>query len=134
MVNIWVQRDDVAAQLDLAALAGDGSDGIVEHLITDERRGEASLAALCDADLALYSRPLVTVTYATRDVKSKAGRTIVIDLEVPAIHETLTIQTVDIDQIEMSPGVMPRYSCVASTVHFSIEDILRRLSGGLGGL
>jgi hypothetical protein len=133
-VNIWVQRDDTAAQGELAALAGDGSDGIVEHLITDERRGEASLIALCDADLALYSRPIVTVRYATRDVKTKSGRPIVIDLAVPAIHETLTIQAVDIDQIDIAVGMNPRYTVTASTVRFSLEDILRRLTGGLEGL
>jgi hypothetical protein len=133
-VNIWVQRDDTAAQGELAALAGDGSDGIVEHLITDERRGEASLIALCNADLELYSRPIVTVRYATRDVKTKSGRPIVIDLAVPSIHETLTIQAVDIDQIDIAVGMNPRYTVTASTVRFSLEDVLRRLTGGLEGL
>jgi hypothetical protein len=133
-VNIWVQRDDTAAQSALASMAGDGSDGIVEHLITDERRGEASLIALCDADLELYSRPIVTVRYATRDVKTKSGKPIVINLAVPLIHETLTIQAVDIDQIDIAVGMNPRYTVTASTVRFSLEDVLRRLTGGLEGL
>ena len=131
-VNIFVQRDDLDAQAVLAAI--DGSDGIVEHLIVDERRGEASLSALCDADLALFSLPLVTVTYATRDVKTKSGKTIAINLTSPAIAITLTIQTVDISEIGIAHGLAPRYSVSASNVDFSLDDLLRRMASTLGGV
>jgi hypothetical protein len=135
MVHIWVQRDDLAAQGELIALdaaQGRVSDGIVEHTITDERRGEASLIALCDADLALFSRPIVTVTYATRDTKTKSGKPIVITLTNPPISDTLTIQSVDISEIDIAYGLAPRFSVVASNVRFSLEDLLRRMAVAVG--
>lgn len=125
-INIWVQRDDLAAQAEQAAR--DGSDGIVEAApISDERRNEASLIALCDATLARYSRPLVTVTYACRDVKTKSGKPITIDLTSPPIHQTLTIQDVTIDQINVAPGTLPRFTVTASSVRQSLDGLLRQL-------
>jgi hypothetical protein len=135
-VNIWVQRDDVPAQ---QAFAARGStvdhpiDGVLEHEIVDERRGEASLSAYCDADLQVFSRPIQTVTYATRDVKTKSGRPIVINLTVPPIAATLTIQDVTITQIDTLPGVPPRYDVSASTMRFSVQDLLARLADTLEG-
>src|SRR4029434_5860176 len=87
-VHIWVQRDDTAAQAALGQLErnpdGSPTDGIREFLISDERRGEPSLIALCDADLARFARPEVKATYATFDRKTKAGLTVHIALEAPA--------------------------------------------------
>jgi hypothetical protein len=136
MVHIWVQRDDLPAQAAQAVIdAANGivpADGVYEAPpITDERRGEASLIALCDATLARYSRPLVTVTYACRPPSDrpfpKSGRPITIDLVSPPIHQTLTIQEVQIDQIDVSPGTMPRFSVVASSVRQSLDGLLRKL-------
>jgi len=124
-INLWVQRDDLAAQAALAA--ADHSDGIIEHLITDERRGEASLRLLCDADLDQYSQPIRTVPYATRDTKTKSGKPITFNLASPAIQLTLTIQEVTITEFDIAPGLMPRFSATASSIRFSLDDILRRL-------
>lgn len=126
LINVWVQRDDVAAQAELAAR--DGRDGIIEAPpISDERRNEASLIALGDASLARYSRPLVTVTYACRDPKTKSGKPITIDLASPPIHETLTIQECTIDQIDVAPGLLPRFTVTASSVRQSLDALLRQL-------
>jgi hypothetical protein len=127
-VHIWVQRDDLAAQAEQAAR--DGSTGIVEFLLVDERRSEPSLITRCDADLARFSRPIITVQYATRDLKTKSGKTIPIDLASPSIHEVLTIQDVTITEIDTVPGVPPRFSVSASSVRFTLEDTLRRLIAG----
>ena len=132
-VNLWIQRDDLAAQADLMAREG-GGDGIVEHRIVDERRGEASLVALCNADLAQYSRSLVTVTYATRDLKTVSGKPIVINLTNPLINETLTIQQVTITELDTVPGLAPRFSVIASSIRFSLEDLLRRMTSTLEGV
>lgn len=77
-VAILVQVDDVAAQTALAAF--EGGDGIREFLVSDDRRGEASLIALCQAQLQLFKSPIVTVTYATRDPKTQSGKTILVNL------------------------------------------------------
>lgn len=124
-VHIWVQRDDLDAQA--AQAARDGGDGIVEYLFSDGRRGEASLIERCDAELALFSQPIVTAYYATRDVKTKSGKQVVINLPSPLINETLTIQEVTIDQIDIAPNLPPRFTVTASSVRFSLEDMLRRL-------
>ena len=132
LINLWVQRDDAAAQSDQATIdAANGvvpADGIYEGpVLVDERRNEASMRALCDATLIQFSRPIVTVRYACRDLQSKSGRTVRIDLANPAIHETLTIQEVTITEIDIAPHLAPRFTVTASTARFSLDDILRRL-------
>lgn len=128
-VHIWVQVDDVLAQTEQAAR--DGSDGIVEFLITDERRSEPSLIERCQADLALFARPIVTAKYATFDIKTKSGKPVTINLPQPTpIHQTLIIQDVAITDIDVAKGLPPRYTVTASSVRFSLEDTLRRLVAG----
>ena len=125
-ILVWVQRDDLAAQAYMASLDGTG-DGIYEHIVRDERRSEASLRQVCDAELALYSRPLVTVLYATRDLKTKSGKTVEIAVSSPAIAESLTIQDVTITEIGIAKRLAPKFTVTASTVHHTLEAILRDL-------
>ena len=124
-VHVWVQRDDPAAQAHMATLDG-GGDGVYEHIWSDERRSEASLIQVCDAQLQLYSRPLTTVVYASRDLKTKSGKTVAIALAAPAITETLTIQDVTISEIGIR-GLAPKFTVTASQVHTSLESVLRML-------
>jgi hypothetical protein len=130
-VNIWVQRDDLAAQaarIALDAAQGRTSDGVVEGPpVVDERRDETSLTALCDATLALYSAPIATVTYATRDVRTKSGKTIVVRLTQPPMNETLLIQSVEITEIDIADGLAPRFTATASTVRVTLESMMRGL-------
>lgn len=129
-VHLWVQRDDTVARADAAARESTGSytsDGIHEHLLTDARRGEASLIARCDADLVLYAQPIVTYFYGTRDVKTKSGKTVHID--VPGYPAgDYVIQDVTIDQIDIATNLAPRFLVKASSVAFSLEDVLRRMA------
>ncbi len=111
--------------------ARDGGDGIYEYLVQDERRAEASLVALCEAHLLAYKAPIATVTYATRDLKTKSGKPVAVDLRSPPIHGTLVIQDVTIDQIDLTPGLAPRFTVTASSVRLSLDDLLRQLAGTL---
>jgi hypothetical protein len=124
-IHVWVQRDDLAAQALMSAYDG-GGDGVYEHIWSDERRSEASLAQVCEAQLQLYSRPLVTVTYATRDLKTKSGKTVTIDLATPAIAEALTIQDVAISELGIR-GLRPKFTVTASSVRQSLEAVLQML-------
>jgi hypothetical protein len=124
-IHVWVQRDDLAAQAYMAALDG-GGDGIYEHIWSDERRSEASLIQVCDAQLQLYSRPLATVTYASRDLKTKSGKDVTINVTTPAIHETLTIQDVGITELGIR-GLAPKFTVTASNNSTSLESVLRML-------
>lgn len=135
-VSVWVQRDDLTAQAAMVAIdaaQGRVSDGVYEVQLVDGQRDEDALAALCDANLALYGSPIVTIKYATRDIKTKSGKTIVVDLASPPISATLTIQEVEISEIDTSPGVAPKFTVTASTVRRSLDDLLRRMSASLGG-
>lgn len=127
-IHIWVQVDDVQAQAEQAARAG--GDGVIEFLLVDTRRGAESLTARCLADLAMFARPIVTVAYATRDLKTHSGKTVQIDLASPSIHEALIIQDVTITAIDIIPNLSPRFTVQASSVRFSLEDTLRRLVAG----
>lgn len=124
-VHLWVEVNDYAAQAEQVARTGGWQ--YVDYLISDGRRGQASLLARCQADLAMFSRPLVTVTYATRDIKTKSGKPVTINLTSPAISTTLTIQEVTISEIDRAPGLPPRFSVTASSARFSLEDTLRQL-------
>jgi len=125
-IYVWVQRDDLAAQAYMLSLDGTG-DGIYEHIVSDERRSEASLMQVCDAELELYSRPLVSVTYASRDTKTKSGKTVTIALATPAIQETLTIQDVAVSEIGVAPTLRPKFTVTASSVRHSFDAILQQL-------
>jgi len=124
-IFVWIQRDDLAAQAYMAALDG-GGDGVYEHIWSDERRSEASLRQVCDAQLELYSRPLVTVVYASRDLKTKSGKTATIALTTPAINEALTIQDVQISELGIK-GLAPKFTVTASSVRQSLEAVLQML-------
>ncbi len=145
---IWVQRDDLSAQAALGLLELDEdsnpTDGIREYLISDGRFGEDLLIATCDADLAQFSRPIVSCTYYTRDIKTKAGRTVSIDLSSGTFdamtfdHDTFdigfgygqagdfTIQSVDLTFD--APTLYPLRRVTASSTAFTLSDLLRRVS------
>jgi hypothetical protein len=125
-IHVWVQRDDPAAQAYMLALDGTG-DGVYEHIVSDDRRSEASLIQVCDAELALYSRPLVSVTYASRDTKTKSGKTVTFALASPAITESLTIQDVAISDLGVAPTLKPKFTVTASSVRHSFDAILQQL-------
>ena len=126
-VNILVQCDDAAAQGELAALEGAPSDGIVEHFIQDRRLALPMATATGNADLVLFARPIQKLTYATHDRKTAAGKTVSVNLPPLALAGAFTIQSVTIDQLDASPNLPPRYTVEASSVRWSLEDVLRRL-------
>ncbi len=126
-VAISVQRDDAAAQTALAAL--EGGDGIHEHQIDDTSLDTvAKITARGDAELTLFKSPIVQVTYATRDTKSRSGKSVSITLGAPqSLSGTFTIQEVEIRDIDVAANVLPTFVVTASSVRFSLEDLLRRL-------
>lgn len=123
-VNLVVQCDDLVAQATLAALLGNGDDGIVEDTITDGTIGETEARAQGAAQLALCSTALVSITYTSRDPNTHAGRSIVVDLGSPtSVTATFLIQQVTINTFQ--PALFPTYTVQASSARFSLEDLLR---------
>lgn len=136
-INLWVTRNDAGAQSEQSAIDALNhrvrADGIYEApIIVDERRGLVSLSALCDATLALFAKPIQTVRYATRDVKSKSGKPVTVNLASPPITADLVIQSVQISEIDIAPGLAPRFEVTASSTRFSLDSLLRKLTKALG--
>lgn len=136
-INLWVTRNDAGGQSDQIVIDGINGrvrqDGIYEGpIIVDERRGLLSLAALCDATLALFAKPIQTVRYATRDIKTKSGKPVTVNLASPPITADLVIQAVEISEIDIAPGLAPRFEVTASSTRFSLDSLLRKLTKALG--
>lgn len=93
-----VQRvvvDDTAAQSALAAL--EGGDGIHELVIEAETATVQGCVDRANAELEAFARSIKGVTYATRDLATRAGRILTIDLAgLTAVTGTFTIQQVSI--------------------------------------
>jgi hypothetical protein len=137
-VNLWVQRDALAAQASQAVIDSVNgitpADGIYEgEPIVDERRGIPSLTALCDATLIIFATAIQTVRYATRDLKTKSGKPVTVNLASPPIAADLVIQDVQISEIDIAPGLAPRFDVTASTTRFSLDNLIRQLAKTLGG-
>lgn len=111
---------------ELAAL--DGSDGIREGWVRDERQGYLTTAARGDAEMLAWANVLEGIRYDTRDPNVRAGRTVTVN--VAGLSGTYRIQKVSIRGIEESPHLYPWRSVEASSVRFDFYDLLARVSTG----
>lgn len=133
-VNVWVTRNDTAAQTFMTSAVG--GDGIHEaDPIQDRRMSETEIIARCDAKLEELSTPLVTVRYLTRDITTQSGRDVTITLSAPtSISGTFRIQSVTTTGF-VATAVAARHSASAdyrplrqvecSSRRLSFEQILR---------
>ncbi len=147
-VAIWVQRDDASAQAALAVL--EGGDGIREDTLYDSSLDELALIAACDAKLDQFSRPNVSVSYPTLDVKSYPGRPVVVQLDTgtggffdpaffdPAFFDTQigvagTFIIQDVSVAFFGASHRPMYQVKASSTAFTLRDVIRntQLLGGV---
>lgn len=128
-VSLYLQLDDIASQRDLGKVEldanGNPTDGVHEYSIIDQ-----SLVSMFQmymrgyADLELYSRPITTVHYATRDPKTRPGARVRINLTNPPIVGEFLIQSVTIDQIhDESDELTPRYNVTTSSSRFDLNDL-----------
>ena len=129
-VNIYVTRNDAAAQSALAALLGTG-DGIREDHIQDRRLSQDEIEARCDALLESRKDARAEVTYQTQDQNTIAGATITVSIGAPtSVSGTFKIQEVTIAAFQQSPANVPKAlpwrTVQASNERFSLEDLLRQ--------
>lgn len=127
-VNLLAEVDDLAAQDFMAALLGD--DGIIEEIITDGRLSEDEAQKRARATLESKGVVLQTATWKSRDINTRAGRIIPIQIDVPGLGFggeaiELRIQSVTIDNFH--PALAPTFSGDASSQRYSFEDLLRQL-------
>jgi hypothetical protein len=133
--DLQSQRTMGAIELDINGLP---TDGVHEYLIDDDTLVTTDQClARGLSDLQLFSRPLVTLTYSTRDPLSKSGKRVRVNLTNPPVVGEFIIQEVSIDQYrDAGDKVRPRYNVTAdSAARFNFNDLLldldnRRGSGG----
>jgi hypothetical protein len=135
IANYFV-AEDLESQKFLAKveLDKDGlvTDGIHEYTIVDTSlKAVFQLFMRAYAELELFSKPIITVRYATRDPKSRSGQTVHVDLTSPPCLGDFLIQQVQIDQIhDESDQLLPRYTVTASSSKFDLNDLLLKIIGG----
>jgi hypothetical protein len=123
---LFAQADDLAAQAALATAAG--GDGIREApaIVDGSLTTPAMVQARANAEVTLFANAIETSTYSTRE-RSMPGPTIDIALTRPPITANLKIQSSTIDLIRYQPGKAPRYAVTASSIKFTIMDLMRRI-------
>ncbi len=123
-VAIFIRRDDIDAQIALGILES-GTDGIrVDHFF-DGRMGFAELTAACDARLAQFSRPIVSVTYGCDDLKTRCGATVHIDLPGLVTAADFIIQDVTKTFVGRANGPIVKHAVRAASSTFTLRDLIR---------
>jgi len=124
-VSLFVQVDDLTAQIEAATR--EGGDGLHEFMVVDGAlRSNSELRARGNAELTLFKDPIVTVSYSSFDSKHTPGGTVEFNLTRPAFVASLKITEVRIDKIHYDHGHVARYNVTASSVKFTLQDLLRR--------
>jgi len=122
-VNIWAQADNLSAQ---------ATYGVIEYVVSDSAMVTQAMALLrAQAELTLFSLPIKTLKYSTLDPNVRSGRVVVADLVNPPIVGAFLIQSVDLTQWSDMNGVTQGYEVTASSVRFTLDDLLRKIL--LGG-
>lgn len=123
-VNIWIQVDDLGAQLARAALLG--GDGVQEDYLQDRRLAKPEATARALTILALKREPVVTVHYTSRDLNTRAGRTVVVNLGAPyaMFAVPLLIQSVTQSFALSRTRILPLYAVEASSVRLTFDELL----------
>lgn len=138
VVNFF-QADNVASQRAMGQIEldknGKPTDGVHETTITDSSLKAAwQLYMRANAELELFSQPIVTIVYATPDPKSTIGQTVHFDLTNPPIKGDFLIQQVVTDQVhDESDQLSPRYTVTCSSTKYLLTDLLLALISGTGG-
>ena len=139
IVYNYYQADDVESQKFMAKTEldafGNRTDGVHEYTVTDSSLKTVwQLYMRAQAELELYSRPIVTIAYASRDPRTRIGRTVVVDLTNPPCKGSFLIQSVTIDQIRDEGDLLaPRYTAQASSIRYDLNDLLLKILGQQGG-
>jgi hypothetical protein len=121
--NIFTFAEDTTSQANLRALLGYG-DGVREYLINDPSiKTQAQALARAQAELALWANPIVEITYATTDTKTKVGTTVHADLTDPDILGDFKIQQTRLQHIHENDTTLPVIVATASSVRFTLNDL-----------
>lgn len=126
-VNIYVERNDTAAQTALAAR--EGGDGIHEFpLNVPTARSLTALEEACDAELAKFATRLTQITFRTRDRKIRSGKTITVNLGgTTNLSGTFLISEVVLSEFHIAENTFPLRTVTAAPQQFTFRDLLERV-------
>jgi hypothetical protein len=103
-------------------------DGLLDHVIEDERFSDAGAQNRADADVTLFGVPEETVTGTTRDKFAVSGKTLPVSLTIPTtVSVALVVQSVEISDIGI--GRTPRFPIRRLTAGTLYKDVFEILSG-----
>lgn len=125
-VNLFEQVDDVPAQTALAALIG--GDGIQEDSLQDRRLAKTEARARGTAQLALKKDVLVAIHFQTRDINTRAGRTIRVNLGAPFNLVMVDFLIQHVAMSAFAPAFFPTCDATASSIRYTFDDLLRSLA------
>lgn len=129
-VSLYTERNNTGTQTSIAAIEGGTSTGVYSLKIVDTTLlTQTAIDARGDADLVTFSSidGILTITYRTIDRKSRPGRPVHVNLLEAGLLGDFVIQTVNISNIDAADGTPPWFDCTASSVRFSLEDLLRHV-------
>jgi hypothetical protein len=145
ILQYYAEANNRASQLERGKIEldvnGNPTDGIHEYVINDSSLATPQQVYLrAQAELHIFAKPIINIKYATRDVKTRVGALVHVDMTDPPCFGDFLIQSVTIDQIhDESDTLMPRYTVQASTVRYELNSFLLALnlvngqSGSSGG-
>lgn len=129
-VALYLMVEDKASQEDMGRVEldfnGHQTDGIHEFVITDQSLVTPfQLYMRGYAELEIYSRPITSVRFSTRDPKMRPGVRVHVNLTNPPIKGEFLIHEVSIDQIhdEADELLEPRYNVITSSSKFDLGDL-----------
>lgn len=131
-----IESQKARGKIELDAL-GNQTDGVHEYVVSDPSLASNQQVYLrAQAEIAVYSKPIIRIMYATRDPLSRTGARVNVDLTNPPCKGTFLIQSVTIDQIrDEGDQLAPRYTVTASSVFYDLTNFLLNLTKGasIGG-
>lgn len=101
-VRVLATRIGSNAASSMSVILGASHDGLVDHVIEDERLNDAGAIVRGDGELGLFEQPEGGVTLFSRDKFLRSGKTLPASLTVPTtISAEFTIQEVEISDLSL---------------------------------
>lgn len=131
-VRVLAISSNASAAAAVAALVGTG-DGYIEHSVEDGQLGDLAARQRAAGELLLHKNPDKRITYNTRDLFARSGKSIAVDLADPVTGQTFvgtfTLQRVVISDIELTEALFPTRAVEAG---LNNQNVFVALGGLLG--
>lgn len=128
-VAIRYTQSDLTSQALMSS--AEGGDGVHEYVFYDSSITSVfALTAAVQANLVQYAYPIVSLQASSRDINDVSGRAITVNLPAPmSISVVVLIQSVEISHVGTEQNAFPLYTARASSVKFTLQDLIRQLGG-----